>query len=287
MQEPSISSSGIAKIETIEFIDEEFDLIDIEVEGEHTFWVSDDDRHWILTHNSGAPDIDSDLADRDKVLDQLRDYFGYRNVVPISNMNCFKVKSLLSDLSKFYGIPFDEVKVATRTVEQDVRRATTKHGDDKNLFVLKYDDALKHSKSFKAFIDQHPEVGESMNVLFKQNKSLGRHAGGVLICDDLPNKIPLITNRGEPQAPWVEGVNFKSLEKVGNFIKYDALGLETLRLIERAIELIIAHERTSRGFKELTLDDGTVRRLYGDELVKTLNRGEVMARDLTPEDDIE
>ena len=95
-------------------------------------------------------------------------------------------------MSKFYGISFEEVNEATRTVEQEVRRATTKHGDDKNLFVLKYDEALEHSPSFRAFIENYPSVGESINVLFKQNRSLGRHAGGVLIADDLPNKMPLV-----------------------------------------------------------------------------------------------
>lgn len=187
----------------------------------------------------GIPDIDTDVSNRDKVLDVMRKEFGDTNVVPISNYNLTKVKSLLKDLSKFYGIAFDEANKATATVEQEVRRATTKHGDDKNLFVLTYEDAMKHSSSFKSFIDKHPEVGASMQILFKQNRSLGRHAGGVLVCDDLMKKMPLITSKGEFQSPWVEGVSHKHLEKIGNFIKFDILGLETLRLIERAIELIL------------------------------------------------
>lgn len=187
----------------------------------------------------GIPDIDTDVSNRDKVLDVMRKEFGDTNVVPISNYNLTKVKSLLKDLSKFYGISFEEANKATATCEQEVRKATTKHGDDKNLFVLTYDDAMKYSPSFKTFIENHPEVGGSMKVLFKQNRSLGRHAGGVLVCDDLAKKMPLITSKGEAQTPWVEGVSFKHLEKIGNFIKFDILGLETLRLIERAIELIL------------------------------------------------
>lgn len=241
---------------------------------------------FLSVYRKGAPDIDSDLSDRDKVLDQLRNFFGFENVVPISNYNTMKVKSLLKDTSKFYGIPFEEVNAATKTVEQDVRRATTKHGDDKNLFVLTYDDALKHSPSFKAFIDKYPSVGESMNVLFKQNRSLGRHAGGVLIADDLPVKMPLITSGGEPQTPWVEGVGYKHLEYIGNFIKYDLLGLETLRLIERSIELILQKERKSRGWYKINKSDGSVTHMYGDQLVDTVNRGAVMVKDLTPDDEV-
>lgn len=194
---------------------------------------------FLSVYRKGAPDIDTDLANRDKVLEQLRNFFGFENVVPISNYNTFKLKTLVKDIGKFYGVSFEETNNATRTVEHEVRKATMKHGDDKNLFVLKYEDAIVHSPSFKAFIDAHPEVAESIQILFKQNRSLGRHAGGVLIADDLPNKMPLVVSGGEPQSPWVEGVNFKHLEYIGNFIKYDLLGLETLRLIERSIELIL------------------------------------------------
>jgi len=206
---------------------------------------------FLSVHREGSPDIDTDLADRDKVLDQLRAFFGYENVVPISNYNTFKLKTLVKDIGKFYGISFEETNAATRTVEDEVRKATMKHGDDKNLFVLKYDDALLYSPSFKAFIDKNPKVAESIQILFKQNRSLGRHAGGVLIADDLPNKMPLVCSKGEPQTPWVEGVNFKHLEYIGNFIKYDLLGLETLRLIERTIGLILK----KAGNKNPTFDD--------------------------------
>lgn len=194
---------------------------------------------FLSVYRKGAPDIDTDLANRDKVLEQLRNYFGFENVVPISNYNTFKLKTLVKDIGKFYGVSFEETNAATRTVEDEVRKATTKHGDDKNLFVLKYEDAIIYSPSFKAFIEKYPHIAETIQVLFKQNRSLGRHAGGVLIADDLPNKMPLVVSKGEPQSPWVEGVNFKHLEYIGNFIKYDLLGLETLRLIERSIELIL------------------------------------------------
>lgn len=213
----------------------------------------------------GAPDIDVDVGDRDKVLDVLRGEFGYNNVVPISNYNLFKVKSLVKDVSKFYGIPFEEVNEATKTVEQDVRKATMKHGDDKNLFVLTFDDALKYSPSFKAFIDKHPQVAESINILFKEQRSLGRHAGGVVILDDAPAMMPLITNSGEPQTPWVEGVGQKTLEPLG-YIKYDLLGLETMRLISRAIELILQRRE---GIKNPTFDD--VRKWYEQHLHPDVN----------------
>jgi DNA-directed DNA polymerase III PolC len=236
---------------------------------------------FLSVYRKGAPDIDTDLADRDKVLEQLRGFFGWENVVPISNYNTFKLKTLVKDIGKFYGVPFEETNAATRSVEDEVRKATMKEGDDKNLFVLTYDEAMGFhcckakepnakpvcqgctpdcktpvSPSFRAFIEKNPVVAESIKILFKQNRSLGRHAGGVLIADDLPNKMPLVTSKGdgggrEPQSPWVEGVNYKHLEKIGEFIKYDLLGLETLRLIERTIELILIKEGKPHDFEHV------------------------------------
>ena len=186
----------------------------------------------------GAPDIDTDVGDRDLLINLMKDEWGDENIVPISNYNTFKLKSLVKDISRFYGIPFDEVNKALAPVENDVKRAVFTKGTDKNLFVLLYDDAMNHSKSFRDFIEKYPEVAEPIKVLFKQNKALGRHAGGCIVSENIAERMPLIKARGELQTPWVEGMNYKHLETFG-WIKFDLLGLETLRIIERTIELIL------------------------------------------------
>jgi len=279
-QQNILSNNIITSVELCEY-DEEQILYDITVDVDHTFFCKQGNSDWYLTHNSGAPDIDCDISDRDKVLEVLREKFGMNNVIPISNINTFKVKTLLKDISKFYGIPFEEANEATKTVEKEVRKATMKHGDDKNLFVLKFEDAMKYSESFRSFIERHPEVAESMEILFKEQRSLGRHAGGVVIMDDAMGEMPLITNGGEPQTPWVEGVGGKTLEPNG-IIKYDLLGLETMRLIENTVEKVI---KGKGGIKQIELEDGTVMRLLPDQLVMT-QRGEVFANELKDDDEI-
>ena len=193
---------------------------------------------FLSVHRQGAPDIDSDIGDRDLLIDLLKENFGSDNIVPISNYNTFKLKSLVKDISRFYSIPFDEVNKALGPVENDVKKAVFTKGTDKNLFTLLYEDAMKYSPSFQNFIEDHPEVAEPVEVLFKQNKSLGRHAGGVIVSENIAEQMPLIMARGEIQTPWVEGMHYKHLEEFG-WIKFDLLGLETLRIIERAIGLIL------------------------------------------------
>lgn len=200
----------------------------------------------------GAPDIDTDVADRDLLITMLKEEFGSLNVIPISNFNTFKLKSLVKDVSRFYGIDYSDVNNALKTVENDVKRKIMNRGQDKNLFVLKYSDAIKHSPTFKKFIDKHPDVGQSIEGLFQQNKALGRHAGGVIVAENIPEQMPIIMARGEPQTPWVEGMQYKHLEDFG-WIKLDLLGLETLRLIERTAELILKrhHEIENPTFPQI------------------------------------
>lgn len=197
---------------------------------------------FLSTERTEPPDIDSDVADRDALIELLKDNFGDDAVVPISNYNTFKLKSLVKDISKFYGIEFDEVNRALAPVDSDVRNAVMKPGDSKDTFVLTYEDSYEHSKSFRDFIDKHPQVAEPIQILFKQNRSLGKHAGGVIVSEKISENMPLIKTKGELQTPWIEGMTYKHLEPMG-WIKFDLLGLETLRIIHRCIELIIKRDR--------------------------------------------
>jgi DNA-directed DNA polymerase III PolC len=193
---------------------------------------------FLSKHREECPDIDTDVADRDLLIDLMKDKFGEDNIVPISNYNTFKLKSLVKDISRFYGIEFDEVNQALKSADRDVMNATRTRGDNKSLFTLHFDDTMKYSAPFREFIERHPEIAEPIEVLFKQNKSLGRHAGGVIVAEHIKERMPLILARGEIQTPWVEGMHYKHLEEFG-WIKFDLLGLETLRIIQRAIELIL------------------------------------------------
>lgn len=186
------------------------------------------------------PDIDTDISDRDALLGHLREEFGSDNVVPISNYNKFKIKSLIKDVSRFYGIEFQEVNKALASLERDVKTGRKKTGDEGG-FDITLEEALKYSKSTSDFLARNPQIMEPLEALFKQNRALGRHAGGVIISENVKERMPLIQTKGELQTPWVEGMTAKQLEPFG-WVKFDLLGLETLRMFEMAIELILKKE---------------------------------------------
>ena len=215
-------------------------LIDIEVENDHTFFVSTTGTDYALTHNTSWPDIDSDAGDRDVLIDAARELFGDDAVIPVSNFNTLKLKSLVKDVAKFFNVPFEEVNAVTGPLQDEVMPHAKDDDQEKSVFVLKHDDCMKYSAAYNAFMTKYPEVEEHVNALFMENRSIGRHAGGVLVADPkaLAEGMPIIGVRGELQTPWTEGMNFRNLEDNG-FLKFDFLGLTLLKDVENCIKRIL------------------------------------------------
>lgn len=277
------NSLSYATVDCVELIDDTTSLVDLTISSSsHTFFVSTNGEEWIQTHNSDMPDIDSDFSNRDLLVEDLRTEFGDDNVLYISNFNGLKLKSVVKDVSKFFGISFDEVNNVTKIVERQVKAAIQKPGDDKNLFELKFEDAMEHSEDFREFMENHPDVAEVVPQLVGQPKSIGRHAGGILLLEDAKKIMPVIKVRDNLQSPWPEGLTLKTLERLG-YLKIDALGLDTLRIIQRCIEKIIQNQYGK--LLELCIEKEKVK-VYENQGVM-LETGEYkIAKDLTFDDDI-
>ena len=190
---------------------------------------------------AGWPDIDTDAGDRDVLIDAARELFGEEAVVPVSNFNTLKLKSLIKDVSKFYGIDFGEVNVMTNKLQNEVMHKAMNDHEEKSTYVLTHEDCMKYSDTYVSFMKKYPKVSDQVQKLFMESRSIGRHAGGVLICPNLEKYMPIIKVRGELQTPWSEGMNFRHLEPNG-FLKFDFLGLTTLKMVEDCIRLILRKE---------------------------------------------
>jgi DNA polymerase-3 subunit alpha len=197
---------------------------------------------FLSENRNEPPDIDNDIEDRDVAFDILKGHFGSDNVIAISNFNSLKLKSLVKDISKLYQIPFEEVNAVTSVMENESKQPLLDEvNGDQKLVVADFDGVYRHSPTFKAFIDKYPKVAESIKILFKQNRIISRHAGGVIITENPDEFMPIIRIRGVDQTPWGEGMTAKHLEPFG-LIKYDFLGIATLRVIRRCIERILKKE---------------------------------------------
>jgi DNA polymerase-3 subunit alpha len=185
------------------------------------------------------PDIDYDVASPMDLKDVLIEEWGENSVAPISNWNTLQLKSLIKDVSKFYNIEFREVNsVTSRMISEATPLAKKKHGIKAGLYIPTWEEVLEFSDSLKSFLKKYPHVEGHVKAMVGQYRSCSRHAGGVVIAEDLDRHMPLINSGGVVQTPWSEGQNVRQLEPMG-FIKFDILGLSTLRMIEGCIERVL------------------------------------------------
>ena len=199
------------------------------------------------------PDIDYDVAEPMELKERLMEDWGKNSVIPISNWNTLQLKSLIKDISKFYGVPFIEVnKVTSQMIFEATPAAKARHGIKAGVYTPTWEEVMELSPSLRGFLVKHPHIKTHVEALVGQVRSCSRHAGGVLIADDLNEHMPIISSGGVRQSPWAEGQNVRHLEPLG-FIKFDLLGLSTLRMIEGAIRHILVrhHNIPEPTFKDV------------------------------------
>jgi len=206
------------------------------------------------------PDIDYDVAEPMALKQKLIDEWGENCVVPISNWNTLQLRSLIKDISKFYGVPFTEVNLVTsKMIDEATGLAKKKHGIKAGVYNPNFQEVMEYSESLKKFLSKYPHIKTHVEALCGQVRSCSRHAGGVVIAENLDSYMPLINSGGVTQTPWSEGQNVRHLEPMG-FIKYDLLGLATLRTIQGAIY----HVLKSQGIDEPSYEQ--IKEFYDNNL---------------------
>ena len=216
---------------------------------------------FLTEEGTGYPDIDYDVSDPMSLKEDLIQEWGDTTVVPISNWNTLQLRSLIKDISKFYDIPFTEVNFVTgRMLHEATPEAKKAHGIKAGVYVPTFKEVMLYSKSLQDFLKKYPMVETHINVLYGQIRSCSRHAGGVVIGENLDQRMPLINSKGVRQTPWTEGQNVRHLEPMG-FIKFDILGLASLRMMEEAVRHILKRHHNN---PDPSFDD--VRQFYNDNL---------------------
>ncbi len=210
---------------------------------------------------SGYPDIDFDTSEPMQLKENLIEEWGENTVVPISNWNTLQLRSLIKDISKFYEVPFAEVNAVTgKMIYEATPLAKKKHGISAGVYVPTFEEVMEFSESLKIFLKKNPQIKTHVEALYGQVRSCSRHAGGVVVGENLDEWMPMISSGGVRQTPWSEGQNVRHLEPMG-FIKFDLLGLASLRMIEGAIRHILVRHHD---IENPTFDD--VRRFYNEVL---------------------
>ena len=162
------------------------------------------------------PDIDTDVSSdaRDDVLKLIKKTFGEDRCGQVLTRIPFSAKMLIKDLSARQGIDFQTVNLITRQLDPD-------------------EDYHDNAKVME-FLYQHPEVKDYIDPLTGITKSLGVHAGALIVFDDVMDKYVSTVSISNNE---IISNNGSECEAMG-FLKNDTLGIEVLDVQRDCLRLI-------------------------------------------------
>lgn len=160
----------------------------------------------------GLPDIDTDVGNRDAIIDYLVDKYGEDRVCQIINYSYITPTVAITDVGKILGFPYNQMQKLSQKFTFD-----------------KWDDCMKANPNLLVDNPQYAELFDIAKHLSGRVKTVSIHAGGVGIVDTTINDyMPMkIGTKGEH----VIQVDKHYVEDIG-IVKFDLLGVATLNLVK-------------------------------------------------------
>ena len=220
------------------------------------------------------PDFDIDFcqANRDRVIDYVKDKYGRDAVSQIATFGTMAAKAALRDVGRVLGMGYGHVDSIAKLIPAPPGKTVTlarlpAEPDGGVIYARKEAPELEQREA------ADEEVAELLALATRVEgivRNIGMHAGGVLIA---PGKItdfcPLYQQPGSDSA--VSQFDKDDVEAIG-LVKFDFLGLATLTILELAKDFIVARrpERADFGYETLPLDDPRVYKLFSDGLTEAV-----------------
>lgn len=221
-----------------------------------------------IVRSTDLPDVDMDClpSARDKIKAFAAEKYGHGFVCSVGTWLAYKFKSALQDAARGLGKELKDVMILTKSLPDDVddlrdggyakcTKCGMKHQDvvckcgNEDTEYPTIGKLLKEYDSLRIYQSANPDVVDAAVRMVGKIKSMGKHAGGVIITNtQLLGNVPMGISKGldgstQWTSMWTEGRNTQ-LSKFG-YVKWDLLGLKTLQYIHEACKLI---EQT-RGIK--------------------------------------
>lgn len=179
------------------------------------------------------PDVDIDFLAT--VRDYLKNEFAPKHYKPentcsIGTYGRYALKSSLLDMARIYGLDRQEALNITTSL-----RLRDEDGE-----VMTYEESLENFSELKTYLEKYPQVAIAIQKLMNRIRSTGKHAGGVIVCNDAVNKfVPLMKTTGGDSlvSQYVEGLATQELGPIG-LVKFDLLVVSALEQLGVAARLI-------------------------------------------------
>ena len=192
------------------------------------------------------PDFDIDFCQerRDEVISYVQDRYGEDKVAQIITFGTLQSRAVLRDVGRVLGLPYGQVDRICKLIPNNPANPTT------------LGEAIKGDARIRDESDQSPEVKKMLDIglsLEGLYRNCSTHAAGLVIGDNsLQDFIPLY--RDPRSSMPVTQFKMKWAEASG-LVKFDFLGLKTLTVIDKTVQLI--KQKTGKNIKinEISLED--------------------------------
>lgn len=174
------------------------------------------------------PDIDIDFADdrRDEVIAYVVSKYGEDRVAQISTFGTMAARGSLRDVGRAMGMPFNEIDKVAKLIPVEPKMTIEK--------------ALDRSAELGQLIESDKRLRELVDNARKVEgiaRHSSTHAAGVVISrEPLIETVPLQRASGKSEGEVTTQYQMGLLEEIG-LLKMDFLGLTTLTILGRAVEL--------------------------------------------------
>ena len=189
------------------------------------------------------PDIDCDFSEekRDRVIQYVGDKYGHDRVAQIITFSSMNAKGVVRDVGRVLGMPYAEVDSVAKAIPSTPK--------------ITLDEAIRLSPKLQEMIQNNPMV-ERLIRIAKTLEGLYRHssthaAGVVISSKPLMELLPVYVGQKEEILTQYD---MGCVESVG-LVKFDFLGLSTLSVIERAVDLVKNTQDPDFDLKSIDLND--------------------------------
>lgn len=197
------------------------------------------------------PDIDIDICqdNRPRTLEYVRTKYGH--IAQIITFGTMKAKAVIRDVCRVLDVPLSEADRLAKLVPNELKMTLDK--------AIEVEPDLKTAYENDEQTHRVIDIGRTLEGLARHSSV---HACGVVIADaPLTNFLPLYKQANSDDL--ITQFEGPTVEKVG-LLKMDFLGLKTLSIIQRAVDLVAALHNTTVDVEKLDISDQKVfREVFG------------------------
>ncbi len=216
------------------------------------------------------PDFDIDFcqANRDRVIDYVKDKYGKNAVSQIVTFGTMAARAAIRDVGRVLDFAYGFCDGISKLIPNKPGQAVTlqyppsdKDKDDKTNYAIDMEPQLAERIASEEDVKTLIELAQKLEGM---TRNVGMHAGGVLIAPGkLTDFCPLYQQPGSESA--VSQFDKNDVEAIG-LVKFDFLGLATLTILEIAKDFIRARHPGQAGFnfESIPLKDAATYKLFAD-----------------------